>query len=74
MQLDGRSVGCLAHPNVQILGLASLEEEDVVAVVEIGQFVELVELRLGVEFCIFATVREKRVEVVEEMAVSVYSQ
>lgn len=56
MELDGGTVWRLAHPDVEILALTSLEEKDVVAVVEVGKFVQLVKFRLGVEFCVLATV------------------
>lgn len=49
---------------------AGLEVEDVVAVVEVGEFVELVEVRFCVEFGVFAGVGEEGMEVGEEVAVS----
>jgi len=51
------AVVCFAHPEVEIFAFASFEEEDVVAVVEFCEFVELVELRLCVQLCVFAAVR-----------------
>ena len=36
MHLDGRSIGCFAHPYIEILALPRFEEEHVVAVVEFG--------------------------------------
>lgn len=57
MEFDGRTVWRLAHPDVEILCLTSFEEEDIVAVVQIGEFVQLVKFGLCVEFCVFATVR-----------------
>jgi len=53
----GGTVGCFAHPEVEIFAFPSFEEEDVVAVVEFCEFVELVELRFCVQLCIFAAVR-----------------
>lgn len=41
VKLDSRAVGHLAHPNVQVLAFPRLEEQDVVAVVEFRQLVEL---------------------------------
>jgi len=70
MHLDRGSVGCFAHPCVQVFPFACLEEEDVVAVVEVCQLVELVEFCFRVEFGIFSAVREERVEVVDEVSVS----
>lgn len=58
MELDGRPVRDFAKPNIQILALPCLEEEHVVAVVELGQLVQFVQLCLGVEFCIFSAVGE----------------
>lgn len=71
MELDSRSVWRLAHPDVEILAFAGLEEENIVAVVQVGKFVQLVEFCLGVELCVLAAVGKKRVEVVEKMTVSV---
>jgi hypothetical protein len=48
MEFDGGTVGGLAHPDVKIFAFAGFEEEDVVAVVEVGEFVELVEFGLCV--------------------------
>ena len=71
MELDSRAVGNLAEPHVQILALARLEEHDVVAVVKLGELVQLVKLGLGIELDVFAAVGEHRCEIVEEMSVSV---
>ena len=70
VHFDSRSVGRLGHPDIQILGLARLEKENIVAVVEFGQLVELIELSLGVELCVLAAVRHHRSEVVEKVSVS----
>jgi hypothetical protein len=70
VHLDGGTVGRLGQPDVEILAFAGFEEEDVVAVVEVGELVELRELGLGVEFGVFARVGKERVQVVEEVAVS----
>lgn len=64
MAFYGWAVGGFAHPDVEVFALAGFEEEDVVAVVEVGELVQLVELCFGVEFCVFAAVREEGVEVV----------
>lgn len=39
VELDGGTVRRLAHPDVEILAFARLEEEDIVAVVEISELV-----------------------------------
>lgn len=70
MQFHRGTVGCFGEPDVKVLALARLEEEHVVAVVEIGELVELVELRLRVEFGIFSAVGEEAVEIIEEVSVS----
>lgn len=72
MELDSRAVRDLAEPHVKILSLSRLKEEDVVAVVEFGQLVELVELRLGIELGILSAVRKHRGDIVQEMAVSMW--
>lgn len=42
MQLDGWAIGCFAHPYVEIFAFAGFEEENVIAIVEFGQFVEMI--------------------------------
>jgi hypothetical protein len=69
IKLDRRPVRDLAEPHVQVLSFPRLEEEHVVAVVELGQLVELVQLGLGVELGVFAAVREHRGEVIEKVPV-----
>jgi len=71
MHLDRRAVGWFREPDVEVLALTRLEEDDVVAVVEVGELVELRELGLGIEFGIFAAVRKESIEVAEEVSVSV---
>lgn len=71
VELYGGAVGRLRQPEVEVLLLAGLKVEDVVAVVEVGELVEGCEVVLGVELCVFARVREQRVQVVEEVAVAV---
>ena len=71
MHLDRRPIGRFAHPYVKVFAFTRLEEENVVAVVELGEFVELVKLSFRVEFCVFAAVREEGIEVIEEMSVPV---
>ena len=39
MKLDCRAIGRFGEPDVEVLGFAGFEEEDVVAVVEVGEFV-----------------------------------
>lgn len=70
MHLDGGPVGRLAQPYIEIFGFARFEKEHIVAIVEVGQLIQLVELGLGVELCIFAAVRYEGVEIVHEMSVS----
>ena len=70
MQLERRAIGRFGQPDVQVFALARLEEEDVVAVVEVGELVELGQLGLGVEFGVFAGVGEEGVQVSEEVAMT----
>ena len=70
VKLNGGAVGGLCDPDVEILALAGFEEEDIVAVVEVCKFVELVELGFGVELCVFATMGEEGMEIVKEMSMS----
>ena len=51
------AVGRFAHPYVKVFSLSGLEKQDIVAVVEFGELVELVEFCLGIKLCIFTTVR-----------------
>lgn len=41
VKLDSRAIGHLAQPDIQVLALPRLEKQNVVAVVELGQLVEL---------------------------------
>jgi hypothetical protein len=61
VHFQGWAVRRFAEPDVKILALARFEEHDVVAVVKIGELVQLMQLGLGVEFCVFSTVREEGV-------------
>jgi hypothetical protein len=70
VQFYGRAVGRFGEPQVQVLAFAGFEEEDVVAVVEVGEFVQLGQLGFCIEFGVFAAVGEEGVEVREEVAVS----
>ena len=71
MHLDSRPIRGFTHPYVEIFALSGLEEEHIVAIVEFGKLIELIKFGLGVELCIFPTVWEQRVEIVEKMSVSV---
>ena len=70
MHLHRRAIGWFREPDVEVFAFAGFEKHDVVAVVQVGEFVELGELGFGVEFGVFAAVGEERVEIAEEMAVS----
>jgi hypothetical protein len=41
VKLDGRSIGRLAHPCIEVFAFTGFEEEDIVAIVQFGDFVEL---------------------------------
>ena len=49
MHLDARPVGCLRGPHVEVLVSPCLEVEGIVAVVEIGEFREELQLLLRVQ-------------------------
>lgn len=70
VKLDRRSIGYLAHPNIEILPFSRLEEENIVAILNGGEFVELVQLRLRVELGILAAMRKHRGNIVKKMTVS----
>lgn len=71
MHLHGRAIGRFAHPYVEVLALARFEEENIVTIIEFGEFVKLVKFCFCVEFSIFAAVREEGVEVIEEVTMTV---
>jgi hypothetical protein len=63
VQFDRRTIGRFGEPEVQVLCFAGLEEEDVVAVVEVCELVEVGEVGFGVEFGIFAAMWKESVEI-----------
>jgi hypothetical protein len=71
MKLDCRAIGNLAQPHIQIFALSRLKEKDVVAVVQLSQFIELSQFRFRVEFGILSAMREQRGNIIQEVAVSV---
>ena len=70
VHLDGGSIGRLAHPQIEILRLPGFEEEHIVAVVQIRQLVELIQLRLRVQLGVLAAVRQQRIYVIQKVSVS----
>ena len=56
VHLDGGTIWCLAHPGIEILAFSCFEEQDVVAVVQFGKLVELVQLGLGIQLCFLPAV------------------
>ena len=70
MQFDGGTVGWLAYPDVQVFALTRFEKEHIIAVVEISELVQLVELCFRVKLGVLAAVREEGMEIVEEMSVT----
>ena len=70
VKLDRRTIGRLAHPRVEVFAFASFEEEDIVAIVQFGYFIELKELAFSVKLRLFATVREEGIEVIQKMSMS----
>lgn len=53
MEFDRRAVGGFGHPNIQILLLSNFEKYSIVTVVEVGQFIQNVEVVLCVKFGVF---------------------
>lgn len=74
MHLHGRAIGRFAHPYVEVFALARFEEENVVTIIELGEFIKLVKFCFCVEFSFFAAVREEGVEVIEEVTMTVRSR
>lgn len=70
MHLNSRAVRDLTHPQIQILALTCLKEEDIVAVVKFGELVELGKSGLGVELGVFAAMRHHRGKIVQQMTMS----
>ncbi|KAI3482422.1 hypothetical protein L1887_54980 [Cichorium endivia] len=68
LELGRRSIGRLGRPHVQILALPRLKVERVVAVVELGELVEHVQLRLGIELAVLLGMWHERLEVIDEVA------
>lgn len=71
MHLHGRTIGWFAHPQVEVLPFSRLKEEDVVAIIEISKFVQLIELRFRIQLGVFSTMGEKRMEVIHEVSVPI---
>jgi hypothetical protein len=70
VKLDRRTIGWLAHPCIEVFAFAGFEEEDIVAIVEFGDFVELEQLTFGVKLRLFTTVGKEGIEVIQEMSMS----
>jgi hypothetical protein len=68
--LDRIAIWDLSCPQVQILSLPCLEEEDVIAVVQLRKFAQLVQFTLGVELGVLPTVGHHRSEIIQKMAMS----
>jgi len=54
VEFNSWSIRRFAHPQIKIFSLPSLKEEYIIAVVEFGELVQLVEFGFGVEFGVFA--------------------
>ena len=70
MHLDRRAIGRFAHPDVEIFSLSSLEKEYIIAVIQLGELIKLIQLGFGIELRIFAAVREEGIDIVKEMSVA----
>lgn len=71
VEFDCGAVWGFGEPEIEVFGFARFEEEDVVAVVKVGELVELGEVSFGVEFGVFAAVGEEGIEVAEEVSMAV---
>ena len=56
-ELGAGTVGCLGEPHVQVLMLADLKIDGIVAVDQIRQLIENLEVSLGIEFAVFTRMR-----------------
>lgn len=50
MTLDGRAVGCARYPHVEVFVPTCLEEDGIVAAVQVGEFVEQIQRRSTIQF------------------------
>jgi hypothetical protein len=57
VELDRWSIGHLAHPNIEILSLSGFEKKNIIAVVQFGELVQLIQLGLGVELGLLLAMR-----------------
>lgn len=65
VEFYSRAIRHLAKPHVEILSFARLEKENVVAVVQLGQLVELGQTRFRIELGILSAVRKHRGDIVQ---------
>ena len=70
VHLDRRPIGRFAHPDIKIFAFSGFEKQHIIAVVQFSQLVQLIQLGFGVEFCIFATMREKGIDIIQKMSVT----
>lgn len=70
VHLDRRTIGRFAHPDIKIFAFSGFEKQHIIAIIQFGEFVQLIELCFGVELCIFAAVREEGVNIVEKVPVA----
>jgi hypothetical protein len=61
VELDSGTIRRFAHPHVEIPPFSCFEEQDIIAVIQVGKLIQLKQLGFRVEFRFFATVRKKRV-------------
>jgi len=56
VHFDSRAIGRFAHPYVEVFSLARFEKENIVAIVEFGKLVKLVEFGFCVQFVLATAV------------------
>ena len=74
MELHSRSIGDFCQVNIEILPLARLKKENIVAVVHLGEFVQFVQARLLIKLDVFPPVWKHRCEVIEKVSVPISPQ
>jgi hypothetical protein len=70
MELYGWTIWRFTQPGIEVFSFPGLEKQDVVAVVQLGELIELIQLALCVKFRLLSSVRKESCEVIEEVSVS----
>lgn len=65
------TIGRLQDPEVKVLVLSCLEEKNVVAVIQLSNFVELVQVLLGIEFGLFSSMWHQVCQILNQVTMPV---